>query len=141
MLDGEGLGVAGVVAEEEGERRAGFDVGDNSVGGGFAEEVEALLLVAGDAGDADHDAEDPGQAGDGELLDADCHLCVGVAGVDFQGLFAVAARGVALFGCGDVAVIDQSDEGGVHAAGVSAGEVGVLVVGIGFEELIAHCDR
>ncbi len=91
MLDGEGLGVAGVVAQEEGEGGAGLDVGDETVGGGFAEEIETFLLVAGDAGDADHDAEDAGETGDGELLDAHGHLGVGVVGVDLEGLLAVVA--------------------------------------------------
>jgi hypothetical protein len=45
-LDGERLGVAGVVAQEERERGAGFDGGDDAVGGGVAQEVEAALLVA-----------------------------------------------------------------------------------------------
>ena len=140
VLDDDGLGVAGVVAEEEGEGGAGFDGGDDAVGGGFAEEVEAFLLVAGDAGDADHDAEEAGEAGDGELLDADGHLGVGVVGIDLEGLLAVVAGGEALAGGGDVAVVDEGDEGGVHAAGVSAGEVGVRVVGVGFDLLIAEGD-
>jgi hypothetical protein len=90
-FDGEGLGIAGVVAEEEREGSTGFDGGDDAVGCGFAEEVEAFLLVAGDAGDANHDAKKARQAGDGELLDADGHLGVGVAGVDSKGLLAVSS--------------------------------------------------
>ena len=128
------------MAEEEGERGAGFDGGDDAVGGGFAEEVEALFLVAADAGDADHDAKEAGQAGDGELLDADGHLGVGVVGIDLEGLLAVVAGGEALAGGGDVAVVGERDEGGVHAAGVAAGEVGVLVVGVGFDLLVAEGD-
>ena len=140
LLDDDGLGVAGVVAQEEREGGAGLDWRDDAVGGGFAEEVETFLLVAGDAGDADHDAEDAGEAGDGELLDADGHLGVGVVGIDLEGLFAVVAGGEALAGGGDVAVVDEGDEGGVHAAGVSAGEVGVGVVGVGFDLLVAEGD-
>ena len=100
FLDDDGLGVAGVVAEEERERGAGLDGRDDAVGGGLAEEFEAFFLVAADAGDADHDAKEARQAGDGELLDADGHLGVGVAGIDFEGLLAVAARGEALTGSG-----------------------------------------
>jgi hypothetical protein len=37
-------------------------------------------------------------------------------------------------------VIDQSDEGGVHASGVAAGEVGVLVVGVLFDLTVAEGD-
>jgi hypothetical protein len=93
LLDDDGLGVAGVVAQEEREGGAGFDGGDDAVGGGFAEEVEALFLVAADAGDADHHADKAREAGDGKLLNADGHLGVGVAGVDLEGLLAVAAGG------------------------------------------------
>ena len=140
FLDDDGLGIAGVVAEEEGERGAGLDACDDAVGGGLAEEIETFLLVAGDAGDADHDAEDAGETGDGELLDADGHLGVGVVGVDFEGLLAVAAGGVALAGGRDVAVFGEGNKGGVHAAGVSAGEVGVCIVGIGLDLLVAEGD-
>ena len=76
--------------------------GDDAVGGGFAEEVEAFFLVAADAGDADHHAEEAREAGDGELLDADGHLGVGVVGIDLEGLLAVVAGGEALAGGGDV---------------------------------------
>ena len=54
--------------------------------------------------------------------------------------FAVVAGGEALAGGGDVAVVDEGDEGGVHAASVAAGEVGVRVVGIGFDLLVAESD-
>ena len=128
------------MAEEERERGAGFDGGDDAVGGGFAEEVQTLFFVAADACDADHDANEAGQAGDGELLNADGHLGVGVVGIEPEGLFAVAAGGVALAGGGDEAVIDQRDEGGVHASRVASGEVGVGVVGILFDLLIAEGD-
>jgi len=37
-------------------------------------------------------------------------------------------------------VFGEGDEGGVHAAGVSAGEVGVCVVGIGLDLLVAEGD-
>ncbi len=37
-------------------------------------------------------------------------------------------------------MVDQGDEGGVHAAGVSAGEVGVGVVGVVFDLLVGHGD-
>jgi hypothetical protein len=37
-------------------------------------------------------------------------------------------------------VIDQCDEGGVHAAGVATGEVGVGVVGVGFNLLVGEGD-
>ena len=75
------------------------------MGRGFAKEIEAFFLVAADAGDADHHADEAGEAGDGELLDAYGHLGVGVVGVDLEGLLAVAARGVALTGGGYVAVV------------------------------------
>ena len=140
FLDDEGFGVAGVVAEEEREGCAGFDWGDDAVGGGFTEEFEAFLLVAVDAGDADHHADEAREAGDGELLDADGHLGVGVVGIDLEGGFAVVAGGVALAGGGDVAVVDEGDEGGVHAAGVATGEVGVGVVGVGFDLLVGEGD-
>ncbi len=100
LLDDEGLRITGVVAKEERERGAGFDGRDDAVGGGFAQKVEALFLVAGDAGDADHDAEEARKAGDGELLDADGHLGVGVVGIDLEGLLAVVAGGEALAGGG-----------------------------------------
>ncbi len=138
MLDDESFGVAGVVAEEEREGGAGLDGGDGAVGGGLAEELEALLAVAADAGDSDHDAKEAGQAGDGELLDSDGHLGVGVVGVDLEGLLAVVAGGESLAGGGDVAVVDEGDEGGVHAAGVSAGEPGVFIGGVGLDALIAE---
>jgi hypothetical protein len=140
LLDDDGFGVAGIVAQEERERGAGFDARDNAVRGGFAEEVQTFFFVAGDAGDADHDAENAGEAGDGELLEADGHLCVGVAGIDLEGLLAVAAGGEALAGGGDVAVFCEGDEGGVHAASVSAGEVGVGVAGVCFDLLVAEGD-
>ncbi len=140
LLDDDGFGVTAVVTQEEGERGAGLDGCDDAVGGGLAEEVETFLLVAGDAGDADHDAEEAGQAGDGELLDADGHLGVGIVGIDLEGVFAVVTGGEALAGGGDVAVIDEGDEGGVHAASVAAGEVGVRVVGVGFDLLVAESD-
>jgi len=140
VLDGEGFGIAGVVAQEEGERGAGFDGSDDAVGGGFAEEVEALLFVAADAGDAYHHTDEAGKAGDGELLDAHGHLGIGVVGVDLEGGFAVAARGIALAGGGDVAVVDEGDEGGVHASGKASGEVGVGVVGVLFDLPIAESD-
>jgi len=140
FLDDDGFGVAGVVAQEEGERGAGLDWRDDAVCGGLAEEVEAFLLVAGDAGDADHDAKEAGKAGDGELLDADGHLGVGVAGVDLEGLLAVAAGGEALASGCDVAVFGEGDEGGVHATSVAASEVGVCVVGIGLDLLVAEGD-
>jgi hypothetical protein len=128
------------VAKEERERGAGFDGGDDAVGGGFAEEAETLLLVAADACDADHHADEAGQAGDGELLDADGHLGIGVIGIYLEGRFAVAAGGVTLAGGGDVAVIDESDEGGAHASRIASGEVGVRVVGILFDLLVAEGD-
>ena len=140
FLNDDGLGIAAVVAQEERERGAGLDWRDDAVGGGFAEEIEAFLLVAGDAGDADHDAEDEGKAGDGELLEADGHFCVGVTGVDLEGLFAVAAGGEALAGGGDVTVFGEGDESGVHAASVSAGEIGVCVVGVRLDLLVAEGD-
>ncbi len=140
VLDGEGFGIAGVVAQEEGEGGAALYAVDDALGGALAEEVEAFLLVAGDAGDSDHDAEDAGKGGDGKLLDADGHLGVGVAGIDAEGLFAVVAGGKALTCRADVAVIDQGDEGGVHAARVATSEPGMSVIGVGFDLLIAECD-
>jgi len=139
-LNGEGLGIARIVAKEEGESGAALDGVDDSMRGALAKEIEALLLVAGDASNADHDAQDAGERGDGELLDSDGHLGVGVVRVDAEGLFAVLAGGEALPGSADVAVIDQGDEGGVHSPGIAAGEVGVGVVGIGLDLLIAEID-
>ncbi len=106
--------------------------------GGFAKEFEALLLVAVDTGDADHHADDARETGNGELLYAHCHLGVGVVGIDLESGFAVVAGGVALTGRGDVAVVYQRDEGGVHAARVATGEVGVGVVGVGFDLLVGE---
>jgi hypothetical protein len=83
VLNGQGLRIAGVVTEEERESGAGFDGGDDAVGSGFVEELDALFLVAANSGDADHDAKEAREAGDGELLNADGHLGVGVVGIDF----------------------------------------------------------
>ena len=132
-LDDEGLRVAGVVAEEDGEGGAGGDGGDDAVGGGLAEVFEALLLVASYSHDADDEANPAGEAGDGELLDADGHAGVGILGVDFEGGFGVVAGGVALAGGGGEGVVYQRDERRVHALGIAAGEVGVGVAGIGFD--------
>ena len=44
-LDDEGFGVAGFVAEEDGEDGAGFDGGDDAVGDGLAELGDALFLL------------------------------------------------------------------------------------------------
>ena len=129
----EGGGVLAVVAEEEGEDGAGFDGGDGAVLGGLAEVGEALLLVAADAHEADHEAEPAGKTGDGEALDADGHPGVGVLGIDFEGGFGVVACGEALAGGGGEGVVDEGDEDGVHAFGVAAGEEGVGVVGVGGE--------
>jgi hypothetical protein len=111
------------------------------VSSGFAKEFETFFFVAVDTGDADHHTDDAREAGDGELLDAHGHLGVGVVGIDLEGGFAVVAGGVTLTGSGDVAVVDQCDEGGVHAASVATSEVGVSVVGVGFDLLIGegHC--
>lgn len=108
------------------------------MGGGFAQEVETFLFVAADAGDANHHANEARKTGDGELLDTDGHLGVVVVGVDAECLLAVVAGGEALAGGGDVTVFGEGDEGGVHAAGVSAGEVCVGVVGIGFDLLVGE---
>ena len=116
------------MAEEERESSAGLDWRNDAVGGGLAEEVETFLLVASNAGDADQHANEARKTGDGELLYADGHLGVGVTGIDFEGLLAVVARCKALAGGGDKAVVGEGDEGGVHAAGITAGEVGVRVV-------------
>jgi hypothetical protein len=140
FLDGDGFGVAAVVAQEEGEGGAGLDGSDDAVGGGFAKEVEAFFFVATYAGDADHHANEARKAGNGELLDANGHFGVGVVGVDADGLFAVVAGGEALAGGSDVTVFGEGDEGGMHAAGVTAGEVGVGVVGIGFDLLVGEGD-
>ena len=140
FLDFEGLVVTAVVTEEEAEGGAGFDAGDDAVGGGFAKEGDAVLFVAADADDADHHADEAREAGDGELLDADGHFRVGVLGVDFEDGFAVVAGGVALAGGGGVGVVDEGDEDGVHTAGVTAGEERVGVVGVGFEVGVAHAD-
>jgi hypothetical protein len=110
------------------------------VGGGFAQEVQAFFFVAADSGDADHDSDEARKTGDGELLDADGHLGVVVVGVDAEGLLAVVAGGEALAGGGDVTVFGEGDEGGVHAAGVPAGEVCISVVGIGFDLLVGEGD-
>ncbi len=37
-------------------------------------------------------------------------------------------------------MVDEGDEDGVHAASVSAGEVGVLIVGVGFDALVGERD-
>jgi hypothetical protein len=140
FLDDDGFLIAAVVTQEEGERGAGFYGCDYAVGGGVSEEGEAFFLVAAYAGDAYHDANEAGEAGDGELLDADGHLGVSVVGVDAEGLLAVVAGGQALAGGGYVAVVDEGDEGGVHAASVTACEVGVGVVGIGFYLLVGESD-
>ena len=84
VLDEEGFGVAGVMAEEDGEGGTGLDWGDDTVGGGLTEVREALLLVAADAHEADDEADPAGEAGDGELLDADGHAGVGVLGIDLE---------------------------------------------------------
>ena len=140
FLNDQSLGVAGVVAQEERECRARFDWSDDAVCGGLAQEFKTFLLVAVDAGDTDHHADDARETGDGELLDAHGHLGVGVVGIDLESGFAVVAGGVALACGGDIAVIDERDEGGVHATGVAAGEVGVGVVGVGFDLLIGEGD-
>jgi hypothetical protein len=139
-LDDDGLGVAGVVTKEEGESGAGFDGSDDAVGGGFAEEIETFFFVAAYAGDADEHADETREAGDGELLDAHGHLGVGVVRIDAEGGFAVATGGQTLAGGGDVAVIDEDDEGGVHASGVASCEVGVSVVGVDFDLLVGEGD-
>ena len=125
--DGVGLRVAAVVAQKQAEGSLGFDAGCGPVGGCFAQQVEALLLVAADTGDADDHAKQTRQGGDGELLDAYGHLGIGVVGVELENLFAVVARGETLTGGTGVAVIRERDERGMHAPGVAAGEVGILV--------------
>ena len=136
-LDDEGLLVAGVVAEEEGEDGAGFDRGNGAVSSGFAEERQSSFAVAIDTGDANQDAKPAREAGNGKLLDADGHLGVGVVGVDLEDLFAVATRGITLT-CGSYkAVIDEGDEGRVDATCVSTSEVGVGIFGIGTNLLVA----
>jgi hypothetical protein len=140
LLDGDSLGVAGVVAQEERESGAGFDGGDDAVGRGFAEEVESLFLVAAYACNADEHTNETRKAGDGELLDADGHLSVGVVGVDAEGSFAVVARGQALTGGGDVAMVGQGDEGGVQPSCVTAGKEGIGVVGVGFDLPVGEGD-
>ena len=140
FLDDDRLRVAGVMSKEERESGAGLDWRDDAVGGRLAEQVETFFLVAGNASDADHDSEDAWQASDGELLDPDGHLGVGVAWVNLEGLLAVVAGGQALAGSGDEAVFGKSDEGGVHAPGVASGEVGVGVVWIRLDLLIAEGD-
>ena len=137
-LDGEGLGVAGVVAEEEGENGSGFDVVDKAVGTDVAKEIETFFLVAADAGDADHQADDAGQAGDGELLDADGHFGVGVVGIDPKGLLGVVAGLQTLMSGGDEGVVDEGDERRVEATGVATGEEGVLVGAIGLDLPVAE---
>jgi hypothetical protein len=138
FLNDQSLGVAGVVAQEERECRARFDWSDDAVCGGLAQEFKTFLLVAVDAGDTDHHADDARETGDGELLDAHSHLGVGVVGIDLESGFAVVARGVTLTSSGDIAVIDEGNEGGVHTASVASGEVGVGVVGVGFDLLIGE---
>jgi hypothetical protein len=140
LLNDESFGVTGVVAEEEGEGRAGLDGCDDAVGCGFAEEFKTFFFVAVDAGHTDHHADKARKAGNGELLDAEGHLGVGVVGIDLEGGFAVVSGRVTLASGGDVAVIDERDEGGVHAAGVATGEVGVGVVGVGFDLLVGKGD-
>ena len=137
-LDGEGFCVAAVVAEEEGEDGAGFDVVDEAVSSDVAEEVEAFLLVAADAGDTDHKADDAGEAGDGELLDADGHLGVGVVGIDLEGLLGVVTGLQTLTRGGDEGVIYEGEERRVETAGVATGEEGILVVTVGLDLLVAE---
>ena len=132
-LDDEGFGVAGLVAEEDGEDGAGFDGCDDAVIDGLTELIETLLLVSADAHEADDEPDPAREAGDGELLDADGHAGVGVLRIDLEGGFGVVAGGVALMGGGGEGVVYKGDEGGVHAFGIAAGEVGVGVVGIGLE--------
>ena len=108
--------------------------------GRLPQHLQALLLVPTDSHNANHDADPARQAGHRELLDADGHLGVVVVGVDAECLLAVVAGGEALACGGDVTVFGEGDEGGVHATGVSAGEVGVGVVGIGFDLLIGEGD-
>jgi len=136
--DSEGLSIAGVVTEEESERGAALDAVDGAFGGALSEKVETFFFVTGDAGDADHDAEEARERGDGELLDADGHFCVGVVGVEAEGLFAVLAGGESLTRRGVIAVKGKSEEGRVHALGVAASEVGVRVVGVLLDLLVAH---
>lgn len=108
------------------------------MGDALAQQIEAFFAVAGNAGDANHHAQDTRQTGDGKLLDADGHLGIGVVGIDLEGLLAIVAGGEALASGGDVAVVDQGDEGGMETASVSAGEVGVFVGGVGFDALLAE---
>jgi hypothetical protein len=140
FLHDEGLGIAGVVTEEEGEGGARFDGGDDAVSSRFAEKLEAFFLVAAYAGYADKHTDETREARYSKLLDSYRHLGVGVIGVDPQDLLAVVARGEALPGGGDVAVIDQGDKGGVHAACIAARKVGVGVVGVGLDLLIGQGD-
>src|SRR6185437_8113023 len=70
-LDLQGFGVVAVVAQEEAERGAGFDGGDDAVLGGVAQKIEAFLLGPADAEHTDHEAKEAWEAGDGELLDSD----------------------------------------------------------------------
>jgi hypothetical protein len=130
-LDFEGGGILAVVAEEEGEDGAGFDRGDDALGGGLAEVGEALLLIAAGAHEADDEAKPAGKAGDGEALDADGHPGISVLGIDFEDGFGVVAGGEALAGGGGIGMVDEGDEDGVHAFGVAAGKEGVGVVGVG----------
>src|SRR6185437_5822343 len=91
-LDLQGFGVVTVVAQEKAERGAGFDGGDDAVLGGVAQKIEAFLLGPADAEHTDHEAKEAWEAGDGELLDSDGHVGVGVLGIDLEHGLAVTAR-------------------------------------------------
>ncbi len=137
-LDNEGFGVAAIVTEKKGEHGAGFDVVHEAVGGDVTEEIEAFFFVATNAGDADHEADNAGEAGDGELLDANGHFGVSVVGVNPEGLFGVVAGLEALMGGGDEGVVYQSDERRVQATGVATGEEGVLVAAVSLDLAVAQ---
>jgi hypothetical protein len=128
------------MAKEEGEGGAALHAVDDALGGALAEEVEAFFFITGDAGDSNHDPEETRERRYSELLDTDGHLGVGIVGVEAESLFAVLTRRETLAGGGDIAVIAKRNESSVHAFGISAGEVGIGVFGIGFDLLVTHGD-
>ena len=87
------------------------------------EKPKPLFLVAIDARNSDHEAEEARQTGNSKLLNSYRHLRVCIARIDLERLLAVVP-GIESLVCGrDEAVIYKSDKGGVHSMGVTAGEV------------------
>ena len=137
-LNGESLGVASIMAKKEGENGTGLDLVDEAVAGNVAQQIETLFLVAADASDADHHTNNTRKAGDGELLDADGHLGIGIVGIDLESLFGVVASLQALMRGGDEGVVNQRNERCMKTAGVATGEEGVLVLAVRLDLSVAQ---